>query len=56
MYIEAANATTYKFDTMANDDQFKQVRRVLYDRCKSGEISVDERDEMLLNARRKFFR
>ena len=55
MYIESANATTSGFDTMSNEDQFKQVRRVLYERCKSGEISIDERDEMLLNARRKYF-
>lgn len=55
MYIEAANTTTRGFDTMSNEDQFKQVRRVLYERCKSGEISIDERDEMLLNARRKYF-
>lgn len=55
MYIEAANSTTYGFETMSNEDQFKQVRRVLYERCKAGEISIDERDEMLLNARRKFF-
>lgn len=55
MYVEAANSTTYGFDTMSNEDQFKQVRRVLYERCKAGEISIDERDDMLLNARRKFF-
>lgn len=55
MYIESANTTTTGFDTMSNEDQFKQVRRVLYERCKSGEISIDERDEMLLNARRKYF-
>ena len=55
MYIESVNSTTYGFDTMSNEDQFKQVRRVLYERCNNGEISLDERDEMLLNARRKFF-
>lgn len=55
MYIESVNTTTHGFDTMSNEDQFKQVRRVLYERCKSGEISIDERDEMLLNARRKYF-
>lgn len=55
MYIEAANSTNYSFNTLSNEDQFKQVRRVLYERCKAGEISIDERDEMLLNARRKFF-
>lgn len=55
MYIEEASSTNYGFDTMSNEDQFKQVRRVLYERCKAGEISIDERDEMLLNARRKYF-
>lgn len=55
MYVEATSLTTYGFETMSNEDQFKQVRRVLYERCKSGEISIDERDEMLLNARRKYF-
>lgn len=55
MYIESVNSVTYGFDTMSNDDQFKQIRRVLYERCNNGEISLDERDEMLLNARRKYF-
>ena len=55
MYIEEASSTNYGFDTVSNEDQFKQVRRVLYERCKAGEISIDERDEMLLNARRKYF-
>lgn len=55
MYIEEASSTNYGFDTLSNEDQFKQVRRVLYERCKAGEISIDERDEMLLNARRKYF-
>lgn len=55
-FIEAANNTTYGYDFLSTEDKFKQVRRVLYERCSNGEISEDEREELLLNARRKFYK
>jgi hypothetical protein len=55
-FIEVANNTTYGYDFLSTEDKFKQVRRVLYERCNNREISEDERDELLLNARRKFYK
>lgn len=54
MYVENAKSVS-DFNKLSTDDKFKQVRKTLYEKCKSGEISIDERDEMILNARRKFF-
>lgn len=55
-FIESASNTTYGYEFLSTEDKFKQVRRVLYERCNNGEISEDERDELLLNARRKFYK
>lgn len=55
-FIESASNTTYGYEFLSTEDKFKQVRRVLYERCSNGEISEDEREELLLNARRKFYK
>lgn len=53
--IESANDNNDSMKYLSNDDRFKKVRKILYERCNNREITLDEREELLLNARRKFF-
>lgn len=55
MVIEEANTNTYGFEYLSNEDKFKQVRRVLYKRYDNGEISLDEREELIMSARQRFY-
>ena len=54
-YIEKASEYEVYNEVLSNKEKFNQVRKALYEKCNSGEISVTERENLILKAREMIF-